>query len=173
MIKADLHNHLGRNGANSGFDETIDIVHDNLGPNSIFGIANSNDYRYEDFVEQSGEAYNREYIGDDKRAVYVPEKQMLVVKCQEMFTKQGHVLAIAMPHGKNNIETTETKDAIKAAGDLGAILDVVHPLQLKDGRQDLSNNETLLKEAQKYDLSFFLHLLHILLYYHALIHMFY
>ncbi len=52
MIKADLHNHLGSNGVNPGFDETINSVCDRLGPNSVFGIANSDDYRYENFIEQ-------------------------------------------------------------------------------------------------------------------------
>ena len=40
MIKVDLHNHLGSNGKNQGFDETIDLVYNKLGPNSTFGIAN-------------------------------------------------------------------------------------------------------------------------------------
>ncbi len=151
MIKADLHNHLGKNGANPGFDETIDIFHGNLGPNSIFGIANSNDYRYEDFIEQSGGKYNREHIGDDKRAVYVPEKKILVVKDQEMFTKKGHVLAIAMPYGRNNVETTDTRDAIKAAKDLGAILDAVHPFYFEGAGKFLAENPKLLEHFSSWE----------------------
>lgn len=151
MIKADLHHHLGRNRANPGFDETIDLVYDRLGSNSIFGIANSNDYRYDDFVEQSGGVYSREPVSEDKRAVYVPEKQMLVVRCQEMSAKQGHVLAIAMPHGKNNVETTDTRDAIKAAKDLGASLDAVHPFYAESVGKFLSENPELLEHFSSWE----------------------
>ena len=128
MIKADLHNHLGKKGTNPGFDKTLDLVYKRLGPNSIFGIANFDDFRYEEFIDQKGGKYERVPVSD-KRAIYVPEKNMLVVKCQEMLTKEGDVLAIAMPYRKN-IKTKNTKDAIIAANDLEAILDAVHPFYL-------------------------------------------
>ncbi|MCK4647423.1 hypothetical protein KAT24_00660 [Candidatus Pacearchaeota archaeon] len=151
MIKVDIHNHLGRNGANPGFDETIDIVYNKLGSNSIFGIANSNDYRYEDFVEQLGGKYNRDYIGEDKRAIYVPEKDMLIVKCQEMFTKQGDVLAIAMPSGKN-VETKNTRDSIMTAKDFGASLDAVHPFYIDGIGKFLSENPKLLEHFSSWEI---------------------
>ncbi len=129
MVRADLHNHLGRNGDNPGFDETIDIAHPRLGNGGIFGIANSDDYRYEAFVQQKGGKYNRVNRINDKGyrvAVYVPEKDILVVKCQEMFTDKADVLAIAMPHNLN-ISTKKSKSAIMLADDYGAVLDAVHP----------------------------------------------
>ena len=149
MIKADLHNHLGKNGDNPGFDETIDIVYDRLGPNSIFGIANSNDYRYEKFLSQLGK-YNRQGIGDG-RAVYVPEKGILIVKCQEIFTEQGDVLAIAMPYRKN-IQTKDTCDAIKATKDMGAILDAVHPFYIDGIGRFLSENPKLLENFSTWEI---------------------
>lgn len=130
MRKVDIHNHLGRNGDNPGFDETIDIVHRRLGDGGVFGIANSDDYRFEIFVSQGGGRYNRVPVSDG-RAFHVPEKDMLVVKCQEMFTEKGHVLAIAMPFCKN-IVSKNTNDAIRETLDLGAVLDAVHP-HYKDG----------------------------------------
>lgn len=123
MVKADLHNHLGRNGDNPGFDETIDIAYSRLGEGGIFGVANCDDYRYEGFVEQRGGKYQRE---NKKCAVYVPEKDILVVKCQEMFTDKGDVLAIAMPHNVN-VKIKDITGAIKQAEDCGAALGAVHP----------------------------------------------
>ena len=144
MIKADLHNHLGRKGVNPGFDETVDLAYGRLGSNSMFGIANSNDFRYEKFVEQSGGKYNRQDV-EDKRAVYVPEKKILIVKCQEMFTNQGHVLAIAMPYGRE-VTTKEPRDSIREAKDMGAILDAVHPFSPDGIGEFLSENPKLLLE---------------------------
>ncbi len=151
MIKVDLHNHLGRNGANPGFDETIDLVVKRLGEHSIFGIANSNDYRYQDFVNQGGGEYNRHGIdGGRAGAVYVPERDMLVVKCQEMFTDQGDVLAIAIPFGKN-VETTNTRDAIKEAKDLGAILDAVHSFYIDGIGEFLRENPEMLEHFSTWE----------------------
>lgn len=141
MWKADLHNHLGSDGSNLGFDETIDLVHSKLGDNSVFGIADSDDYRYERFIEQRGK-YERQSM-DESRAIYVPEKKVLVVKCQEMFTKEGHILAVAMPYEKN-VTTKNAKDAIKAAKDLGGILDAVHPFYYQGIGNFLEQNPELL-----------------------------
>jgi len=147
--KADIHNHLGRNGANPGFDETIDIAHARLGNGGIFGIANSDDFRYEKFVEQKGGKYKRITVSD-KIGVYVPEKQMFVVKCQEVFSKQGHILAIAMPHGKN-IASKEARDAIKEAKDLGAFLDAVHPFYVEGIGKFLEQNPELLQHFSTWE----------------------
>jgi hypothetical protein len=143
MRKVDIHNHLGRNGDNPGFDKTIDIAYSRLGEGGVFGIANSDDFRYEKFVEQKGGKYNRVPVSD-KKAVYVPERDMLVVKCQEMFTKQGDILAIAMPHGKE-VKTKNTRDAIMEALDLRAILDAVHPFYVDGIGRFLEQNRTYLQ----------------------------
>ena len=143
MRKVDIHNHLGRNGDNPGFDKTIDIAYSRLGEGGVFGIANSDDFRYEKFVEQKGGKYNRVPVSD-KKAVYVPERDMLVVKCQEMFTKQGDILAIAMPHGKE-VKTKNTRDVIMEAIDLGAILDAVHPFYFESIGNFLEKNVGLLQ----------------------------
>ena len=92
--KTSLHNHLGRNGRNPGFDETIDIVYNALGSRGIFGIGNCNDIRYEDFINQRGR-YERKFIGngDPKEnhiAVYVPDKEIMIVRGQEVFSDKGH-----------------------------------------------------------------------------------
>ncbi|MCX6746830.1 MAG: hypothetical protein NTU63_01710 [Candidatus Pacearchaeota archaeon] len=143
MIKADIHNHLGRNRANPGFDETIDIAHARLGDGGLFGIANSDDFRYEKFVEQKGGEYNRNHVSGDI-GIYVPEKKIFAVKCQEIFSKQGDILAIAMPHGKN-VKSKDARDAIREARDLGAFLDAVHPFYIDGIGKFLEQNPELLQ----------------------------
>ena len=90
MIKIDLHNHLGKNGKNPGFDQTIDIAHKQLGNNGVFGICNDGpvDYRYQEFTTQGGGKYDRVWLGEDKRALFVPQKQIYVVGVKEIEPKQ-------------------------------------------------------------------------------------
>jgi hypothetical protein len=147
-MKADLHNHLGSNGANPGFDETIDFVHKTLGHYSMFGIADSDDLRYERFVEQEGK-YEREIINEG-RAIYVPKRGVLAVKCQEMFTKEGHILAIATPYGKL-VKTKDAKDAIKEAKDLGGILVAVHPFYYQGIGNFLISNNNLISQFSSWE----------------------
>jgi len=149
MWKTDLHNHLGSKGANPGFNATIDLVHSKLGDYSMFGIANSDDYRFERFVEQDIRGYERGYFGDN-RAVYVPSKNLLVIKCQEMFTKEGHILAIGMPYSKN-VKSKDAKDAIKEAKDLGAVLSVVHPFYHQGIGKFLQENIDILPEFSTFE----------------------
>ncbi len=146
MIKADLHNHLGRNGANPGFDETIDLVYNKLGENFAFGICNCNcdidDNRFENFVSQKGGKYNREWLDDEKRFLLVPEKQIYVVGAEEIITKQGHLVVAGMPYGKN-IQTNpdemlSLEDALKSADDFNGIKIAAHPFS-RDGLGDYLN----------------------------------
>jgi len=147
-MKADLHNHLGSNGANPGFDETIDLVYSKLGNNSAFGIANSDDFRYEKFVGQKGK-YERVSL-DKGRAVYVPEKKVLVVKCQEVFTKQGHILAISAPYGRN-IFSKNARHAIREAKDFDASLSAVHPFYQEGIGNFLIRNENLISQFSSWE----------------------
>jgi hypothetical protein len=147
MIRADLHNHLGRDGANPGFDETINIAHSRLGNGGIIGIANSDDYRFEKFVSQRGK-YSRTTI--DNRAVYVHEKDMWVVKCQEMFTEKGDILAVAMPKSVN-VKTKKVKDAMKAARGIGASLVAVHSFYKQGIGKFLEDNLDLLPEFASFE----------------------
>jgi hypothetical protein len=144
MWKADLHNHLGTSGSNPGFSETINLVYKKLGENSMFGIANSNDHRFESFVDQGRGSYNRQFL-EQGSIVYVPSRKVLVVKCQEVFSEEGHILAIGLPYNKN-IKSTHAKDVIKESKDLGAILCAVHPFYYKGIGKFIQENIDLLPE---------------------------
>jgi hypothetical protein len=139
MIKADLHNHLGKNGANPGFDETIDLVYNKRGPNFIFGICNctSVDYRFENFANQKGGKYERIWLDDEKRILSVPEKQIYIVGAEEVVTKQGHLVVAGMPSNKKiqkDNKSLSLEDALKSAGDFRGIKIAVHPF----GREGIS-----------------------------------
>lgn len=127
--KVSLHNHLGRNGRNPGFDKTIDIIYQGLGAKGVFGIGNCNDFRYEDFINQSGGRYTRIFIKESGTitlspiAVYIPEKEILLLRGQEVFSDKGHFLVFC--HEKN-IEKKILEDCLNEATDNNAILGTDH-----------------------------------------------
>lgn len=149
-MKIDLHNHLGRNGKNPGFDETINLVYNRLGNNSMFGITNcpSGDYRFENFTKQKGK-YTHDWLDEEKRILFIPEKQIYIMGTEEVQTKQGHLLVAGMPSNKKIQKTDKTlflEDALKSADDFNGIKIAVHPFS-KDGlgnylnfNQDLCSN---------------------------------
>lgn len=150
-MKADLHNHLGRNGKNPGFDETIDLVHKRLGGNSAFGICNcsSVDYRFEDFVNQKGGKYSRDWLDDEKNILFVPEKQIYIIGCEEVQPKQGHIVIAGMPSNQKIQKTDkilELEDVLKFADDFKGIKIAVHPFG-RDGLTGyLMGNSNLLNQ---------------------------
>ncbi len=132
MMKADLHNHLGKNGANPGFDETIDIAYRRLGSNSMIGICDDgcDDYRREKFMNQSGGKYQRLWMNDKKSLMLVPEKMIYVVGVEEVEPKQGHIIVIGMPEGKKiwkNKTPPCLEDVLRQADDFNGIKIAVHP----------------------------------------------
>jgi len=103
-IKADLHNHL-RSGPFDppSFNEVLDFAYDKLGKGGLLGVVNfSNvgyvDRRYEKFVGQKN-GYERQNLGS--AAVYVPDKNLIIVKGQEIpVRKKGrevHLWTIGVP----------------------------------------------------------------------------
>ncbi len=127
-MRTDLHNHLGRNGVFPSFDKVIDIAHSRLGDNGIFSVGNCDDFRYENFVDCQREKYERTTIEDNGYpiGIYIPEKNISVLKSQEVFTNEGHILVIGMPKNRN-IKSKTLEDTFKEAVDFNAITIVDHP----------------------------------------------
>lgn len=138
MVNVDLHNHLGREGKNPGFDETVDIAYNGLGPGGIFGVVNDGpeDKRYERFISSiEGRNKYERIFGDDLRMVYVPDKKITIIGVEEVETKQGHMLAAGIPAHKKIQETKKVlslEDSLKKSQDFGTIKIPVHPFG-KDG----------------------------------------
>ena len=138
-IAADLHNHLGRYGIFRSFNDVRDTASRNLGENGILGIVDCDDSRYKNFVEFRG-GYRRADIGN---AVYVPDKRILIVRGQEVFTKEGHVLVLGVQKGKN-IKSKRLEDALKEATDLGGIKIADHPFYRGGIIESIKKNPSLL-----------------------------
>tara|TARA_Y100000310_G_C20518098_1_gene732232 strand:- start:14 stop:751 length:738 start_codon:yes stop_codon:yes gene_type:complete len=137
--KADLHNHLKTKAYyKSTINQVIDISRDRLGSGGILGLANCDDLRYEEFVDLKG--YERENFGTH---IYIPEKEITVVKGQEVFTKQGHILCIGLPKNKH-VKSKNLEDALKEARDLGTITIVDHPFFYQGCGDYLNANPELL-----------------------------
>lgn len=94
-VKADLHNHLNTSSNMKGlFNPAIDIASERLGSGGIFALVNFEDERYEQFSEEKG--YERTDLGN---ALYVPRKDILVIKGQEVPTQDGHLLVLGLEKG--------------------------------------------------------------------------
>ena len=125
--KASLHEHL-RTSSNlqpEDFNQAIDLAAARLGDHGIFALTNFEDKRYEYFTSLPG--YSRDYIGENHSAIYIPEKQILVVKAQEVPTKQGHLLVLGLGIGENLKPNQTLEETIKQAIDHNAIKIADHP----------------------------------------------
>lgn len=119
-VRADLHAHLGKLRDSYDFNRIIDKARENLGPGGVLGVTCFDDNRYKSLANSPG--YKREKIGN---GFYVPDKNILVVKNQEVFSEHGHLLSIGLPEDKN-IKSKKLKDIISEAEDLGVGLVAVH-----------------------------------------------
>lgn len=145
LVKADLHNHLrtSSNVKEGDFNRAIDVAQKRLGFNGTFGLINFADARYENFANSKG--YERQNIGN---AVYIPEKNILVVKGQEVRTKEGHLLVLGLKQNTHLKSGTDIalEDAIKEAKDNNGILIADHPFYREGIGRNLQENPELLKK---------------------------
>lgn len=104
LHNADLHVHLGVDGANPGFCKTAKIACKALWRGGIFAIANT--------IDSSGYVYNRfksfvdkkdcdtEWIDHEQRILYVPEADVYILGAEEVITESGHLLVVGVPFEK-------------------------------------------------------------------------
>jgi hypothetical protein len=122
-VYADLHNHLRTQGNVSGlFNKTIDTARARLGIGGVVGLVNFSDRRYEKFSEQKG--YERQDLGN---ALYVPSKDILIVKGQEVPTTGGHLLVLGLERDRHIKEGRTLEDTIKEAKENNTIIIADHP----------------------------------------------
>ncbi len=114
-VKADFHNHLRTSSrlSDEDFNAAIDIASERLGLGGTFGMINFADKRYEKFTQLIG--YKREYVGENRNAIYVPERDVLVVKGQEVPTKQGHLLILGLGWDEHITPYMTLEDTLKQA----------------------------------------------------------
>ncbi len=140
-IKADLHNHLSTlSNIPKEFNKVLDIAKKRLGKNGILGIINGgDDNRYENFINLRG--YEKQNIGN---AIYVPEKEILVLRGQELFLKQGHILILGL---KSNIKSKNEnlEYLLKSTKDNNGIIIAAHLFFFGGIGPYLEKNPELLK----------------------------
>lgn len=127
-IKADLHNHFSTWSYGWGdFDLVIDKISTKFGK-GVIGLANCDDKRYEIFVDSSSgnSRYERVEIGEDKNALWLPQKNILIVRAQEVFTEQGDFLVLGTPKN-HRIKKKDLREVIKEANEIGAGTIAIHP----------------------------------------------
>ena len=123
--KADLHNHLKtrHNVAEAyTFEEILDLGRNRLGPGGILGIVNFADRRYEQVRDMPG--YVRRDLGC---GFYVPANKLLVVKGEEVPTKDGHILVFGVAGDKHISLGRSLEETIKEVKDANGIIIADHP----------------------------------------------
>jgi len=140
-IKVDLHNHLKTlSGMDGLFNKTVDKVRTSLGAEGVIVVVNYEDKRYESFINQKG--YDRINIGN---AIYIPEKNILIIKGQEIPTKQkNHPLIIGLKENMHLKSGRTLEDTCKEAVDNNGITIGVHPFYVEGVGPYLEKNENLL-----------------------------
>lgn len=143
-VKADLHNHIrtGRWFKDKDFNLAVDIASERLGTGGIIGLVNSLDKRYETFSGLKG--YERVFL-DDKKAIYIPEKDLTVVRGEEIPTKRGHVLALGLNYDKNLRGGRLITETVMEIKDNGGIAVLVHPFYRNGPGKYVSKDLSLLK----------------------------
>lgn len=141
QIKADLHNHLATFLYKGSFNEVIDITYKRLGSNGILSITNGYDAKYEDFLNLKT-SYEKQDIGN---AVYIPEKKILIIKSQEVFTKQGHLLVLGLSKNINLKHNKNLEDSLKQAKDNNIIVISPHSFFINGLGSYLRKNSKFLR----------------------------
>lgn len=126
-IKADLHNHWRTSSRfyNGDFNRIVDTAQQKLGKGAIIGFINFSDRRYEGLIQQKG--YDRESVGDAEQAIYIPSRQVLIVKGQEVPTKQGHLSVLGIGAGICIKEGRTLEETLREVKDFGGIAIADHP----------------------------------------------
>jgi hypothetical protein len=125
-IKVDIHNHLSTFAKLKDFNKTINLIKERLGPGGICGLVNfgaEGDMRYEDFIELEPKGYHRDFLDN---AIYLPEKDVWVVKCQEVWTDVGHLLVAGVNHGVAIPSHMSLENSLKAADSEKGVKLLVH-----------------------------------------------
>jgi len=147
MVKADLHNHLRTSSRYFGgdFDRVADTTSRKLGTGAVLGVVNFSDWRYEHLTDLRG--YERQNLGDNKNGVYIPEKDIYIIKGQEVPTREGHLLVFGTGARTHLKKGRELEDTIKEARDQNGIIVVDHPFHVAGLGKYLEKNPMLLKQV--------------------------
>ena len=154
-VNADLHNHL-RTWTWTGkkdFDRAVKAAFKRLGSGGVLGITNFADTRYELYTRQP-----RRHFGDNKgNAIHViePERDLLVVKGQEVQTNQGHLLILGLMqdvHLRSSRRVT-LEDALSEAEDNNGIIIADHPFYFEGVGSYLQRNPRILERIDALELN--------------------
>lgn len=138
-IKADLHNHFTTKSRVLDVNRVVDTVRENLGVGGICALVNYDDQRYEAFARKA------ESVGVNKgNSVYFPDRDVLVVKGEEIPTREGDLLVLGLDEGMHlyHGERISIESNIFKANELCAVNVLPHPFfHSKIGKKVLADFE--------------------------------
>lgn len=132
-VMADLHNHFATSDNMDGLLDKIlkNVVKKRMTP-GVLGVIDFNNFgersRFAQLERQAGDrAHN---FGN---ALYFPTEDLLLIKGQEVPTREGHLLVLGLNRGKH-IQPDKTLDSsLKEARDYNGIAIVDHPFSSHHG----------------------------------------
>lgn len=142
IVKADLSNYLCSRSDMSHFDfnSVIDRVFRRLGRGGIVGITTFHDFRYEDFIKLERNEVRPRHDGlveilsltygkrDLGNAIYLHQKDMLLVKGQRIPTQHGRLEVLGLKSEKTIPEHLSLEETLKiAAEEHDGIIIAPHP----------------------------------------------
>lgn len=107
-------------------------------------MVNFYDRRYEEFVKLKG--YSKDALGKCINGIYVPSKDIIVVKGQEVPTKQGHLLVLGLEYDVHLKNGRPLEDTLKEANDHNGIIVADHPFYREGLGPYLESHQDLLQD---------------------------
>jgi hypothetical protein len=150
-VNADVHSHLKTDGElyKLGINNIVDTARKRLGPGGILGITNCYDDRYEKFVNHLGKGKNYSWE-DYGNTIYFPQRDIWIVKGQEVNTLEGEFLVLGLKYGEHMKDDKSFEYVVYDAKEReDTISVVVHPFW-KDGTG--KTFDKLLKEKSRSEL---------------------
>jgi hypothetical protein len=121
-IKADLHNHFTTKSRVLDVNRVADRVYESLGKGGICALVNYEDKRFEAFAERAEPFGNR--LGN---AVYFPDRDVLVLKGEEIPTLDGDLLVLGLEEGAHLTSAKPLHYTMDEGKEKGGIIVVTSP----------------------------------------------
>lgn len=151
-IRFDPHNHYKTSSVLTSYDfrRVVKMSSERLGDRGIAGLVNFADKRYEQFVNSDVCKSRGLELGKEKNAMYFEgedgDNDAIVVKGQEIPTRQGHILAMGLGYEKHVRQYRTFEDTLKEVKDLGAIAILDHPFYVEGAGKYVMRNPHLLEQ---------------------------
>lgn len=145
IIKADLHNHFTHRSKILDVNRLADIVYQRGGNGAICALVNYDDKRFEAFADRAEKASPRATrIGN---AVYFPDRNIYIVKGEEVPTQEGDLLVLATEEGIHLSQGQPLEYSLKEGEEKGGIPIITTPYFMSKVGKTIKNSPGLFAKS--------------------------